>query len=61
MMLPPMQGILDQDNFFIYTAGDYEYFDEFGPTLINSVLRNTQFGIHLHLYNLVLLKNTYQK
>ena len=51
MILPPLQGILDQDKFFIYAACDVVYFNEFGPTLINSVLRNTKFGIHLHLYN----------
>ena len=51
MILPPLQGILNQKNFFIYAACDVEYFNEFGPVLINSVLRNTTFGIHLHLYN----------
>jgi hypothetical protein len=51
MMMPPLQGILDQKNFFIYAACDVEYFDEFGPALINSVLTNTAFGVHLHLYN----------
>lgn len=50
-MMPSLQGNLDQDKFFIYVACDVEYFDEFGPALINSVLRNTAFGIHLHLYN----------
>jgi hypothetical protein len=51
MILPPLLGILDQPNFFIYSACDQTYFDEFGPALINSSLQNTQFGIHLHLYN----------
>jgi hypothetical protein len=51
MILPPLQGNLDQDRFFIYAACDFEYFNEFGPALINSVLRNTTFGVHLHLYN----------
>lgn len=51
MNLPPLLGILDQPNFFIYSACDQEYFDEFGPALINSTLQNTPFGIHLHLYN----------
>ena len=51
MILPPLLGNLTQQNFFIYTACDVEYFDEFGPTLINSVLKNTTHGIHLHLYN----------
>lgn len=51
MMIPPLQGNLDQNNFFIYVACDVEYFNEFGTALINSVLKNTAFGIHLHLYN----------
>jgi hypothetical protein len=51
MMMPPLQGILNQENFFIYAACDRDYFDEFGPALINSVLKNTAFGVHLHLYN----------
>ena len=51
MILPPLQGNLDQPNFFIYAACDHEYFTEFGPALINSILKNTSFGVHLHLYN----------
>jgi hypothetical protein len=51
MKLPPLQGILNQEHFFIYAACDVEYFNDFGPALINSVLKNTTFGIHLHLYN----------
>jgi hypothetical protein len=51
MILPSLQGNLDQDCFFIYAACDQDYFDDFGPALVNSVLRNTAFGIHLHLYN----------
>lgn len=51
MIMPPLQGILNQENFFIYVACDVEYFNDFGPALINSVLRNTTFGIHIHLYN----------
>lgn len=51
MILPPLLGILDQHKFFIYSACDQTYFDEFGPALINSCLQNTQFGVHLHLYN----------
>ena len=51
MNLPPLLGILDQPNFFIYAACDVDYFNDFGPALINSVLKNTTFGVHLHLYN----------
>ena len=49
--MPPLHGKLDQSNFFIYAACDHDYFNDFGPALINSVLQNTQFGVHLHLYN----------
>jgi hypothetical protein len=51
MLMPPLHGKLDQPNFFIYAACDQDYFNDFGPALINSVLRNTEFGVHLHLYN----------
>ena len=51
MNLPPLHGILNQSNFFIYAACDHDYFNDFGPALINSVLQNTTYGIHLHLYN----------
>lgn len=51
MQLPPLLGNLDQPGFFIYAAADQNYFDDFGPALIGSVLRNTTFGLHLHLYN----------
>ena len=51
MILPPLQGILDQPGFFIYAACDQDYFDEFGPALIKSIQQNTAFGVHLHLYN----------
>ena len=51
MILPPLQGNLDQPGFFIYAACDQEYFNEFGPALINSIQTNTSYGIHLHLYN----------
>lgn len=51
MMMPPLLGILDQTNFFIYAACDQEYFNDFGPALINSVLKNTTCGVHLHIYN----------
>jgi hypothetical protein len=51
MMMPPLLGILDQPNFFIYAACDVDYFNDFGPALINSALKNTAFGVHLHVYN----------
>jgi len=51
MLLPPIQGKFKQDKFFIYVAADSVYFDRFGTALINSVMRNTDFGVHVHLYN----------
>jgi hypothetical protein len=51
MILPPLQGSLDQKDFFIYAAADRKYFDLYGRALINSVLANTDHGIHLHLYD----------
>ena len=51
MNIPPIQGKRKQSGFFIYAAADAGYFDKHGIPLINSVLRNTEHGIHLHLYN----------
>jgi hypothetical protein len=51
MQLPSLQGNLDQPGFFLYAAGDTEYFQDFGPALIRSVQTNTTHGLHLHLYN----------
>ena len=51
MKIPPLQGSLDQSGFFIYAAADSKYFDDYGKPLINSVLRNTTYGIHLHIYD----------
>lgn len=51
MILPPLQGSLNQPSFFIYAAADSRYFDEYGIPLINSVLRNTNLGVHVHIYN----------
>jgi hypothetical protein len=44
MMMPPLLGILDQPNFFIYAACDVDYFNDFGPALINSAYRQNLFG-----------------
>ncbi len=51
MILPPMQGSFQQLGFFIYAAADSRYFDLYGRALINSVLLNTDYGIHIHLYD----------
>lgn len=36
---------------FLFSAADSVYFDEYGRTLINSVLKNTNYHIHVHIYN----------
>jgi hypothetical protein len=51
MNIPAIHGGVDQSRFFIYAAADSVYFDLYGIPLINSVLRNTDFGIHLHLFD----------
>ena len=51
MILPSLHGSFNQEGFFIYTACDYVYFKEFGSTIINSIKKNSQLGIHVHLYN----------
>lgn len=51
MIIPPLQGKLSQAGFFIYAACDTHYFDDFGKALIGSVLKNTNVGIHLHIFN----------
>lgn len=51
MILPPLHGKLNQSDFFIYAAADSTYFDQYGKTLINSVLKHTPYGVHMHIYN----------
>lgn len=51
MIIPALQGCLNQPDFFIYVAADSQYFDRFGKALINSVIRNTAYGIHVHIYD----------
>lgn len=51
MILPTLQGKIDQPGFFIYAAADARYFDAYGRALINSVIRNTAHGIHVHIFN----------
>ena len=51
MILPELQGSLDQPNFFIYVAADHVYFQTYGRALINSVLHNTAYGVHVHIYD----------
>lgn len=51
MILPPVKGKLDQSNFFVFAACDSKYFDEFGKPFVNSVLKNTNAGVHIHLFD----------
>jgi len=52
MIIPPLQGKLNQQGFFIYAAADEKYFDLYAKPLINSVIINTpEYGVHIHIYN----------
>lgn len=51
MKLPPLKGSLNQSGFFIYAAADSAYFDTHAVPLINSVIANTSYGVHIHIYN----------
>jgi hypothetical protein len=51
MNLPTFYGSLEQNSFYIYTACDEHYFDEFAEPLINSIQANTDLGIHIHIFN----------
>lgn len=51
MLMPKLHGKCTQSQFFIYSALDTDYFDEFGRGLVTSVLQNSSAGVHVHLYN----------
>lgn len=51
MIIPPLQGKLNHQDFFIYGACDEHYFDDFGKSLINSIQKNTTNAVHIHLFN----------
>ena len=51
MIIPSAQGKICQKDFFIYSAADENYFDEFVPALVRSIKHNTIYPLHLHLYN----------
>jgi hypothetical protein len=51
MLMPEMHGKCTQNQFFIYTACDTDYFDEFGRGIVTSIQKNTSMGAHVHLYN----------
>lgn len=50
--MPPLEGKLAQDKFFLYAAADPVYFDIHARPLIRSVRANTpDYGVHIHIYN----------
>lgn len=51
MLLPELHGNKPTTEEFIFTAADSIYFDIHGVPLINSVLKNTQYSLHIHIYN----------
>lgn len=52
MIIPHINGNLNQQTFFIYAAADTLYFDTHARPLINSILTNTpDIGCHIHIYN----------
>lgn len=51
MIIPTYQGSCTQQDYFIYTACDTNYFEQFGRQLISSIQANGNLGVHLHLFN----------
>jgi hypothetical protein len=51
MQMPELYGKLSNQEFFLFTACDTLYFEEFAGPLINSVKKNTDLHIHLHIFN----------
>lgn len=51
MILPPMHGSRAPCDFFIYSACDRDYFDQFARELINSIRANSPDHLHLHIFN----------
>ena len=51
MILPQMQGVAPNADFFIYSACDQSYFDQFARELINSIRANSPDHLHLHIFN----------
>ena len=51
MIMPILEGYLKYRDFFIYTACDSAYFNEFGTYLINSIIKNSTNNIHVHIFN----------
>lgn len=51
MILPTMHGAVAPVDFFIYSACDSAYFDEFAGSLIGSIQANSVDHLHLHIFN----------
>ncbi len=51
MKLAKISGSINFDSFFIYSAANSEYYELFGKSFINSILRNTSYKVHIHLFN----------
>jgi hypothetical protein len=51
MILPKMHGSAPDADFFIYSACDQSYFDQFARELINSIRTNSPDHLHLHIFN----------
>ena len=51
MILPKMHGSAPAADFFIYSACDQSYFDQFARELINSIRANSPDHLHLHIFN----------
>jgi len=46
-----MHGTVPDTDFFIYSACDQSYFDQFAGVLINSIRANSPDHLHLHIFN----------
>lgn len=51
MLIPSRLGNIPPTSPFIFTAGDSKYFEIYGKPLVNSILQNTKYHVHIHLYN----------
>lgn len=51
MLINPMHIESRPRSHSVYTACDQQYFQQFGSALANSVLRNTDFDMHFHIFN----------
>lgn len=51
MILPQLHGSKPSSDFFIFSACDQAYFDQFARELINSIRTNSPDHLHLHIFN----------